>query len=153
MADTLDAIDLKILDELRRDARLPTATLARRVNLSRNAVRQRIERLERDNVIAGYTIMRGTGAAHRVNAVMMIYRKDRMRGADVITAIQKIPEIQFCYVVSGEADIILQIKAASQDRITQIWSQLSTMAGVVDTKTFFVLAPVVEGAEPMALPV
>ncbi len=147
----LDSIDMKILDELSRNARLPTATLARRVNLSRNGVRQRIERLERDQVIAGYTIVSGSGRRHPVNALMMIYRKDRMRGAEVVAAIQKIPEIVFCYVVSGEADIILQVKAASQERVAAIWSEVSIMPGVVDTKTFFVLAPVVEPAEPKAI--
>lgn len=55
----IDPIDERILEELRHDARLPTAELARRVNLSRNAVRQRIERLEREGSIAGYTIALG----------------------------------------------------------------------------------------------
>lgn len=141
----LDPIDERILEELRLDARLPTAELARRVSLSRNAVRQRIERLEREGSIAGYTISLGPDVDQgaRTSAFMMIYRRDRMRGADVLAAIKAIPEVRSCHIVSGEADVLVEIAADSQERINAIWSQLSGMAGVVDTKTWIVLSPVV----------
>ena len=42
----LDEIDLKIINELERNARLPVAKIAQCVSLSRNAVRQRIDRME-----------------------------------------------------------------------------------------------------------
>ncbi|MFF6881479.1 AsnC family transcriptional regulator [Streptomyces sp. NPDC012474] len=54
----MDAIDEKIIAELTRNARLSHSELASRVLLSRHAVRQRIERLERHGHIAGYTIVR-----------------------------------------------------------------------------------------------
>lgn len=140
-----DAIDSKIIEELRRDARTPLATLARKVNLSRNAVRQRIERLERDQVIAGYTIVPGKAFTNgrRVVAVLMITRRDRVRGADVLTAIKRIPEVQACYVVSGEADIVVEVAAPAQERVTEIWAELSQVPGVVDIRTLFVLSSVV----------
>ena len=55
----LDEIDQKILKELEENSRLPIAKIAHRVSLSRNAVRQRIDRLERDKIITGYTIKIG----------------------------------------------------------------------------------------------
>jgi Lrp/AsnC family transcriptional regulator, leucine-responsive regulatory protein len=141
----IDEVDSRIVEELRRNARLPVAVLARRVGLSRNAVRQRVERLERDGLIAGYTIVPGKELAEsrQVTALMMVYRRDRMRGADVLSAIRKIPEVESCYIVSGEADLIVQLAAASQERINQVWSQLSALPGVVDTKTAIVLSTVV----------
>lgn len=59
MKRILDRADERILAELTRNARIPHAELAEKVNLSRNAVRQRIERLERDSLILGYTIVAG----------------------------------------------------------------------------------------------
>ena len=49
----MDTIDEKIIAELTRNARISHAELASRVLLSRNAVRQRAERLERQGHIAG----------------------------------------------------------------------------------------------------
>lgn len=56
-----DRADERILAELARNARIPHAEIADKINLSRNAVRQRIERLERSGHIGGYTIIAGEG--------------------------------------------------------------------------------------------
>ena len=61
MKRILDPLDERIIAELTRNARAAHAELAAKVNLSRNAVRQRIERLERDGAIQGYTIRLGEG--------------------------------------------------------------------------------------------
>ena len=54
----MDVIDKQIMAELTANARIPLVALASRVHLSRNAVKQRIERLERDGIITGYTVVR-----------------------------------------------------------------------------------------------
>ena len=51
----LDAKDLALLALLRENARAPTAELARKLKLSRTTVQSRMERLQRQRVIAGYT--------------------------------------------------------------------------------------------------
>lgn len=141
----LDAIDRKILNELLNDARIPIATLASRVHLSRHAVRHRVDRLEAHKVIAGYTIRlhEPSSGKPKVRAIIMVYRKDRMRGADVTTAIAAIPEITYCYVLSGDFDLIAHIEAESQERVSEIWSQLARLPGVTDTHTTFILSSVV----------
>src|SRR3546814_16321462 len=97
MRRPLDNTDRRILAELGRNARIPHAELATRVHLSRNAVRQRIDRLERDGVIRGYTTITPPASETRPLAGMMfIYRPDRMRGADVIETVSSIPEVVAC---------------------------------------------------------
>ncbi|MEH0424829.1 AsnC family transcriptional regulator [Streptomyces stelliscabiei] len=77
----MDAIDEKIIAELTRNARLSHSEMAGKVLLSRNAVRQRIERLE--GHIADYTIVRpGEDTGNAVSALVLVYRQDRMRGGD-----------------------------------------------------------------------
>jgi Lrp/AsnC family transcriptional regulator, leucine-responsive regulatory protein len=140
----LDQIDHRIIEELLADARIPIATLAQRVHLSRHAVRHRIDRLEAQKVITGYTIRLGEINKPKARAILNVYRKDRMRGKDVTDAIAKIPEVTTCYVVSGDSDLILHIEAESQDRVNAIWSQLANLPGVTDTNTAFVLSTVVD---------
>src|ERR1700727_3791916 len=50
----LDAVNLRLLDELQADARLSLAELGRRVGLSSPAVAERLARLEQEQVILGY---------------------------------------------------------------------------------------------------
>ena len=50
----LDLIDRKLLAELDKDSRQPISALAKKVRLSKQAVKQRLEKLERNKIILGY---------------------------------------------------------------------------------------------------
>src|SRR5690349_9527942 len=50
----IDALNLLLLEELRREPRLTMAELGRRVGLSSPAVTERVRRLEEAGVITGY---------------------------------------------------------------------------------------------------
>src|SRR5690606_22974229 len=58
----IDDIDRLLISLLSANARQPAALLARRLGLSRSAVQERLKRLERDGVIAGYTVTLGAEA-------------------------------------------------------------------------------------------
>jgi Lrp/AsnC family leucine-responsive transcriptional regulator len=140
----VDAIDEKIIAELTRNARISYAQLAAKVLLSRNAVRQRIERLERQGHIAGYTIVRaGDDTGDVVSALVLVYRQDRMRGGDVLAGIKRIPEIVICEILSGDFDIMVRVEAASLERVRAIWEDIARMPGVRDTVTALTLSTVV----------
>lgn len=51
---SIDATDIKILQELQHNARLTTKELAARVNLSSTPVFERVKRLEREGIIRQY---------------------------------------------------------------------------------------------------
>ena len=52
----LDAVNRRLLEVLGEDSRLSVAELARRVQMSAPAVRERIARLEEARVIRGYRL-------------------------------------------------------------------------------------------------
>jgi Lrp/AsnC family leucine-responsive transcriptional regulator len=140
----MDSVDEKIIAELTRNARISHAELAGRVLLSRNAVRQRIERLERQGHIAGYTIVRaGDDSGDVVSALVLVYRQDRMRGGDVLAALKRIPEVVICEVLSGDFDIMVRLEAATLQRLRDIWEDIAEMPGVRDTVTALTLSAVV----------
>lgn len=141
----LDRTDELILSELKAHARISHAELSAKVNLSRNAVRVRIERLEREGFIKGYTIISGEGGSkqHVTTALMFVYRHDRMRGGDVIQALRKIPEVIACDVLTGDFDLLVRVESPEADRIRQIWHQIAELPGVRDTLTAFALSSVI----------
>lgn len=122
---------------------MPHAELAGKVLLSRNAVRQRIERMERQGYIQGYTIVAGAETQDLVSAFLMVYRKDRMRGADVLTELKAIPEVVLCDVLSGDFDLMVRVEARSHGRVQEIWEQISSLPGVTDTVTAMTLSNVI----------
>lgn len=145
MRRPLDSTDRRILAELCRNARIPHAELAERVHLSRNAVRQRIDRLERDGVIRGYTVItQPASEASPLAGMIFVYRHDRMRGADVIEAVRRIPEVVTCDVLSGDFDLVVRLEAPDAERIRSIWQEIAGFPGVRDTVTTFVLSSLVD---------
>lgn len=145
-----DDIDERILAELTRNARTPLVVLGERVRLSRNAVRQRIGRMERDGVIDGYTVVRGTTAAESsaVSAVLFVYRSDRMRGAAVLAELAAVPEVTRCDILSGDLDLLVRVHAGSVERVREIWEQISALPGVENTVTSLSLSTVIHRAAP-----
>ena len=57
MAVELNELDSRIIDLLLRDGRTPAAQIAEQVGLSRPAVAERIEKLERAGVLCGTTVV------------------------------------------------------------------------------------------------
>lgn len=141
----LDRTDEQILAALKTNARISHAELSSKVNLSRNAVRVRIDRLEREGFIKGYTIITGDGgiSQHVTTALIFVYRNDRMRGGEVIQALRKVPEVVACDVMTGDFDLLVRVESSEADRMTQIWHLIAEMPGVRDTLTSFVLSSVI----------
>lgn len=140
----LDEVDRQILVQLADDARTPLVALAARVHLSRNAVKQRIERMERQGTIAGYTVVRGRSASKGVVAIVMVYRVDRMRGGSVIAEISQIPEVRTCDILSGDFDLLVTLEADSMDRVGEVWEFIAALPGVANTVTSVSLTRVVD---------
>lgn len=53
----LDNINLKILDELIGNGRIPKMEIAKRLSVARVSVRDRIEEMEAAGIIEGYTVL------------------------------------------------------------------------------------------------
>lgn len=144
----LDSQDQKIVAELTRNARLPVTTLAARVGLSRTAVQHRLDRLERDGVIRGYTLRLGEdapqAAAKQTAAFVEIKLKDRLRQGGVLAFLEKIAEVQKVHNVSGDGDLVVLLEDAPQDRIREICQQLWQHENVASTNTVFVLGTPVD---------
>jgi Lrp/AsnC family leucine-responsive transcriptional regulator len=101
-AAQIDAINLRILDELQGNGRLSVAELGRRVGLSPPAVADRLQRLERDGVITGYRAEvdpRALGLA--LSAVIRI-RPAPGQLSNVAELARRTPEVVECRRVTGE---------------------------------------------------
>jgi DNA-binding Lrp family transcriptional regulator len=139
----LDVYDRQILSELLKNARLPTQTIANRIGLSRSAVSLRIQRMERDGTISGYTLKEFRPLRQSIVSIFLVQRRDRMRGSDVLSYLRRTPEVRACWVLSGELDILAVVRAPTQERLSEIWRNLSHLSGARDTVTAMALETVV----------
>lgn len=98
----LDETNLRLLDELQRDARLSIAELGRRVGLSSPAVAERIKRLENERVIVGYHAEIDPRRLGYSFGVVIRIRPNPRQLADVAALARDTPEVIECHRVTGE---------------------------------------------------
>ena len=98
----LDDTNLRLLDELQRDARLSIAELGRRVGLSSPAVAERLKRLESEQVITAYRAEISPRALGLILGVIIRIRPNPRQLGDVAQLARDTPEVVECHRVTGE---------------------------------------------------
>jgi Lrp/AsnC family leucine-responsive transcriptional regulator len=136
----LDEIDRRLVAELRADGRLTHVALAARVGLSRSAVQERIARLERAGVIQGYTVRVGDpGAGQGLRAYLLI--KGGASHERAVKVLAGFPEVTVADSVSGDIDLILQLRAERIEDINRVRDEVAKLPGIASTQTLLVMAP------------
>ena len=140
----LDATDRALLHALRENARLSAAELARRLQLSRTTVQSRLERLERQRVITGYTVVVADAVeAALVRAHVLITLAPRQSGA-IEAALRRIPEVRVLHSVSGPFDLIAVVAAQSIGELDALIDRIGALDGVERTTSAIVLSTRIE---------
>lgn len=135
-----DDLDRDLIGLLQANARAPTAELARALGVARTTVVARLARLERDGVIAGYTVrLGGESGPDGVMAHVGITIEPR-RGRDVALRLQALPELRQLLTVSGDHDFIAVLRTGTTAQLDQLLDEIGGWDGVTRTHTSVVLA-------------
>lgn len=144
MQFTLDAIDIKILDLMQRDASLSTAELAERVGLSQSPCWRRIQRLREEGYIKAVVAIvdhQLLGFKMQIFAQVKMTTLTEEERAGFYKAINNISEILECWTVFGEMDAMLKILAPDVSWYQDfIFSVLLKLPGVVDVRSIVTLS-------------
>ena len=133
----LDDKDRQILEMLRADARRPLKTLAAKVGLARSTLRDRLSRLEAEGVIRGYHADIAEDA-QGVSAYLFI-RLKRTPSPVLIALLRGMPEVKSCTSLTGDVDLLVEVVAATTDRVNALRDRISSHDLVADLTTSIVL--------------
>ena len=106
-----DKTDRAILTILQREGRLPNVELAERVALSPSSCLRRTKALEAAGLIAGYRAeldRQRLGLGLTVFISLRVQQHSRVTSRAIEDALTAIPAVVACYVVSGEADFLVE---------------------------------------------
>jgi Lrp/AsnC family transcriptional regulator, leucine-responsive regulatory protein len=132
--EELDKIDKIILRELQRNAQQAITELAANAGLSPSSCHRRVKLLEEARVITGYsaTLDRmALGLANEFFVEISLSAQTEEAFEKFEKAVQRVPEILECHLMSGQFDYLLRITAgdvADYERIHR--SRLARLPGV-----------------------
>lgn len=118
--DLLDEVNLRLLDELQRDARLTIAELGRRVGLSAPAVAERMQRLERDGVIGGYRAQIDPRALGLTLTSIIRIRPAPRALKKVADLARETPEVVECQRITGEDCFFMRVHVRDVEHLEEV---------------------------------
>lgn len=148
----MDTIDRLILGILRDDGRMSVATLADEVGLSASATSERIRRLVRQGVIAGYSARIDPVASGRPVDALIEVRLDPAADFDALdrqfTAWEEVVDAMH---LTGRWDYLVRVRCGSIDDLETFIRRLKDTGSVLETSTRIALRTI-DGFPRQALP-
>ncbi|MCW3474012.1 Lrp/AsnC family transcriptional regulator [Limobrevibacterium gyesilva] len=136
----LDETDRALIARLRDNSRIPTATLARQLGVSRGTVQNRIDRLVASGILVGFTVrLRGDVETGMVRAITSL----EVRSTDnrnVVAALKRNPEVSRIHSTSGRWDLVVEIQAHDLAALDQVLTHIRTIPAVTHSETCILLA-------------
>lgn len=139
----LDAIDRRILEELRDDGRITNVELARRIGISAPPCLRRVRALEQAGFIRGYHAdlnAEQLGYTLTVFAWVGLHSQHESDLEAFEALVRSWPMVRECHMLTGEADFILKVVARDWDAWQSfLTSELTPAPNVASVKSAPVL--------------
>ena len=143
---SIDTHDRAILDVLQREGRISNVQLASRVHLSESACLRRVRALEKQGLIERYAAVVNQQKAGIPGSVFVSITLQRQDQADLQAfeeAVQDVPEVIECYLMTGEFDYLVRVVVSDAADFERVHSQhLTRLPGVARVQSSFALRTV-----------
>lgn len=123
----VDKFDLRILEALQANGRLPTARLAEHVGLTSSPTWERVRKLEESGVLRGYHAEIALNQLTHLTTVIVPMVLENHRAQDLRRfeqAIERVPNIVECWAVGGAVDYVLRFVVRNIDEYQALIEQL-----------------------------
>ena len=131
--------DTKLIAALRKNGRAPIASLASELGLSRATVRNRIEKLQANGTITGFTVrLANDDLAQPVRGITLIKVAGNKTNR-IISNLHRISAIQAIHTTNGKWDLIVELATEDLSRFDAALSEMRTIDGISESETNLLL--------------
>ena len=135
-SERMSTNDARILEVLQRDGRRPYADLGADVGMSGPSAHERVKKLEARRVITGYAaVVDPRAIGYDVLAFTWVTQAPGTVANDLTEAFARIPEIEECHHISGEADYLIKVRARDTRDLERVLRLVQSTKDVFQTET------------------
>jgi len=131
----IDKTDQALISMLRQNARESVATLAGKLGVSRGTVTNRMERLEREGLIVGYSVRLRPDVQPEVLRAWMsieIVGNDTRR---VMASLLGEPGVAALHSTNGRWDLLAELQVASLEELSRVLERIRLIKGISNSET------------------
>ena len=132
----MDAIDLKLISLLQKNARVPLKQLAEQVFLSSPATAARIERLEKEGIITGYSVKINHKKLGFPITAFINLEVQPVQKAEFYPFISSHPNVLECNCVTGHYSMLIKVAFETTEALDAFIGKLQTF-GNTETQIVF----------------
>lgn len=138
---TIDALDMKIIRTLQRDARMPIVKIAKAVDANEATVRRRINKMLRDGIIERFSVVLDYHKLGRVIKAFVGLRVEPARLKVIAEHLAKHPDTQVVYRTSGDTDIVTEVIFEKMEDLNAFLEEELNLDGILGTIVTIVIGP------------
>jgi DNA-binding Lrp family transcriptional regulator len=146
----IDALDARLIAELRAHPRLGLLEISRRLGVARGTVQARLRKLEDRGVVTGHgPEVDPAEIGHAIQAFVMLELTQGQLAA-AVEALEATPEVLEVDAVSGPQDLICRIAARDTEHLQEIVNSLLAAEGIQRSTSYVVLSrPITPRVQPL----
>jgi len=143
---SLDTIDLAILQILQENARCSYQEIANRLGVSRVTVYERVRKLVENGIIEGFYVrVNACRIGYPVTAIVGLITIQGKGSNHTIEELKQIPEVEEVHIVTGRYDYLLKVRAQDNENLQNILlNKIDQVYGFQRAETMVVLSSPVE---------
>ncbi len=148
----IDDIDRKILTILQKNARLSNAQIARDLGLAPSGVLERIRKLEKRGIVAGYHArLEAARVGFGMTAFLLIRTDDRPGDTKTAHRLAEIPEVEEVHYIAGDDSFLVKLRYGDNEGLGRLMREkIGAVMAVKTVRTSIVLETIKENC---ALPI
>jgi Lrp/AsnC family leucine-responsive transcriptional regulator len=150
--EALDEINIRILDELRHDPRIPMTELGRRIGMSSPAVTERVRRMEESGLIGGFSISINPASLGLPIGVYIRIRPHAGRLAQIAELARSVPEVVECHRITGDDCFLVKAYIPAMEQLDRILDEFlvygSTTTSIIQSSPVPLRPPPLPISEP-----
>jgi len=140
----LDNIDRQLIALLRQNARLGISALAKKLNVPRATVQNRMDKLEQNQVITAYTAVIGNDRANQLTPVraLMNIEVEGNSSQKVKTSLLQEPSVTAIHSTNGRWDLVVEIETDSLITFDKVLGRIRSFKGISTSETSLLLSTI-----------
>lgn len=137
----IDNVDLKILNILSEDAKIPYTEVAKRVFVSGGTVHVRMKKLEEMGIVKGTTLkINYAKLGYDITCFLGIYLERSSLYDEVVAKLRELPEISTIRYTTGNYNIFCKIYCKDTQHLRDVLhDKIQKVEGIERTETFISL--------------